>query len=207
MFRSLLRSPHALLVIPAVLVTACASTPQVTAPVSQGWRPVPTSEISERCSADAQGCYREGMEALSGPSPQILQAQNLLAAACKGEVQSACAVLDARYRAPSALRVPAISGAPSYGTAVVEFSCRLSADGTLEACERTRSANANRRLDQSMEEQMATRQSLARFQPATFDGRPYTTEVRLTYVMHSESLAGPSFGVALPTSYRSSRNP
>jgi hypothetical protein len=192
MLRSLLRSPHALLVIPALLVTGCASTPQTVAPTSQSWRPVPSSEVSEHCSADAQACYREGMEALSGPNAQVFQAQNLLAAACKAEVKPACQVLDERFRAPAAIRVPAISGAPPYGTAVVEFTCRLSSEGALQACDRTRSANGNRTLDHSMSEQMASRQVLARFHPATFDGQPYATEVRLMYVMRSESIAGPN---------------
>jgi hypothetical protein len=192
MFRSLLRSAHVLLVIPSVLVTACASTPQVVAPTSQGWRPAPSSEVAEHCSADAQACYREGMEALSGSNPQIFQAQNLLAAACNAEVKRACQVLDERFRAPAAIRVPALSGAPPSGTAVVEFTCRLSSEGTLETCDRTRSTNANPSLDQSMSQQMASRQALARFHPATLDGQPYATEVRLMYLMRSESLAGPN---------------
>ena len=191
MFRSLLRAPPALLIVPALLAASCSSAPPV--PAATGWRPTPSTEIADRCRGDAaQGCYQDALKALAAEPMQALLAQNLLAAACDGDVQAACEALATRFRPPSALRVPSISASPPYGTAVVEFTCRLTADGLLEGCERTRSANTGRGLDEAVEKQMATRQGLANYRPATVDGKPYTTEVRLVYVMYSESIAGPN---------------
>jgi len=191
MSRCTARSSLALIVVPAVILAGCASAP--LAPVAQAWRPAPSKAIADRCTGDAAaGCYQEGLAALSARPPQAVLAQNLLSAACTGEIQNACEVLDTRFHPPSAVRVPAITGEPPAGNAVVEFSCRLNTDGTLSGCERTRSANSTRSLDDSVARQMATAQAGGRFHPATLDGAAYVTEVRLVYVLSSQSIAGPT---------------
>jgi hypothetical protein len=182
--------PLALCLAPALLSIACASAPPT--PSAKGWRPIPSATLAERCQGEAaQGCYQDGMQALAAEPPKASEAQGLLGAACNAEVKSACDVLDARFHAPMAVKVPAVSGAPPYGTAVLEFTCRVSTEGYLEGCERTRSANATPGLNELAARQVAAGQRASHFLPAMLDGAPYETEVRLLYVLHSESIGGP----------------
>jgi len=191
MFRCLFYAPSALLVIPALLVgCATAHTPESVS--SQGWRPAPPSEVADRCQgAAAEGCYQEAMKALAATPPKAFEAQNLLAAACNADSKSACEALDARFRAPAAIRVPSVSADPPYGMAVLEFTCQVTSQGYLEGCERTRSANAPNSLNDTAARQVTAAQPAALFHPATLDGTPYATEVRLVYVLRSSSIGGP----------------
>lgn len=191
MFRCLFYAPSALLVVPALLA-GCATAPTTASTSSQGWRPAPPGEVAEHCEGSAaESCYQDAMKALSATPPKAVEAQNLLAAACKADSRSACEVLDSRFRAPAAIRVPSVSAEPPYGMAVLEFTCQVTSQGYLEGCERTRSANASTSLNDAAARQFSARQPAALFHPATLDGTPYATEVRLVYVLRSSSIGGP----------------
>jgi hypothetical protein len=179
-----------ILFVVALLSVGCASAP--TTPSTRGWRPLPPAPLAERCQGEeAEACYQEGLQSLAAVPPNAFQAQGLLAAACAANVKSACDVLAARFRAPTAVKVPAVSAAPAYGTALLEFTCQVTPEGSLEGCDRTRSANAGLDLNESASRQVAAGQPDSRFQPATLDGTPYATEVRLLYVLDSGSIGGP----------------
>jgi len=189
--------PALRLTLPLLLGAGCASAP-ATVSAPHGWRPLPSKAVAAHCQPDARQCHQEGLQALAQTPPDAYRAQNLLAAACGADVEAACQVLDHRFRAPSAVRVPALSASPPYGTAVVEFSCRVTAEGTLESCNETRSANADARILESALRQVAASQSASLFRPATLDGTPYATDVRLVYVLRSESIGGPILGFNAP---------
>jgi hypothetical protein len=185
-----LRPSSFLLLVPALLSVGCASAP--TAPSAQGWRPRPPASLAERCQGEeAQACYQEGLQLLAAVPPNAQQAQGLLAAACAAEVKSACDVLAARFHAPAAVKVPAVAGAPHYGVAVLEFTCQVTPEGSLEGCDRTASSNTDLWLDEEASRQVAAGQAASQFHPATLDGAPYATEVRLVYVLNSDSISGP----------------
>jgi hypothetical protein len=189
MFRCLFYAPSALLVIPALLA-GCATAPAQSA--SQGWRPLAPDAVAERCQgAAAEGCYQEAIQALAATPPRAAEAQNLLGAACEAKSKSACEALDERFHAPSAIRVPTVSAEPPYGMAVLEFTCQVTSKGYLQGCERTRSANSPDSLNDAASRQVSTGQPASLFRPATLDGTPYDTEVRLVYVLRSSSIGGP----------------
>jgi hypothetical protein len=194
-----------------LLLAACAASSAVKAPTaSHGWRPLPPSELTARCQGDAaEACYRAGLQALAAVPPDALGAQNLFAAACQADAQGACDALDRHFHGPSAVLVPSLwQYLPPSGRAVVEFACRVSAEGQLGSCQMRRSTGSTAQFDSLLIEQIRIRQPSARFLPATVDGAPYETEVRLIYVLASEkpqSIAG-SF-VAIPQRYTATGEP
>ena len=181
-----------------------------TPTASHGWRPVPPSDLSARCRGEAaEACYREGLQALAAVPPDAFGAQNLFAAACEADVEGACDALNRHFHGPSAVLVPSLSQyLPPSGRAVVEFACRVSAEGQLGSCELRRSSGSTAQFDALLGEQIRIRQPSAHFLPATLDGTPYQTEVRLIYLLASDkpqSIAGS--GNAVPQRYIATGEP
>jgi hypothetical protein len=172
----------------ASLVVGCAtSSPPADI---RGWRPVPPAPLIAECSGEAaRRCYQDALQALAVDPPNVLRAQDLLAAACSADVSDACRALEAHFQPPSPIKVPSLSLAPPTGTAIVEFICRVSAKGRLNDCRHSRSKGSTHTLDEKLTEQLLAAQSSALFRPSTYDQQPYETEVRLVYELSPTALA------------------
>jgi len=190
-------APDRLAALGLLLLAGCASSTKATPPAAapaHGWHPVPPVDLADRCQGDAaERCYQEGMKALAAQPPDAFAAQNLLAASCDAGLRSACDVLERRFRAPTALAVPSLAQfVPPSGYAVVQYTCHVSTAGALVGCRRTRSSGSTPKFDTQLDAKFQESEPSARYEPATVDGAPYETEVRLNYVL--KSTAPPTIG-------------
>ncbi|HSP18030.1 MAG TPA: energy transducer TonB, partial [Myxococcaceae bacterium] len=139
------------------------------------WRPTPSPELKSACAApNGQVCRRVALSFLhpDAGAPDPDRAGRLLAAACGGGFEDACAQLDTSFRPPQLISgVPARPISPGPGLEGV-LMCRVTPEGRSRECVGPGGP---------VSDWLVARMLEARFVPATFEGTPFETDLGIPY--------------------------